>query len=102
MTVPEAAKLLGIKPSTVYALCAARRLAHARYGLGKGTIRIEPADLDAYIRASRVEVARGDDDQAVGTKPAAPAVRSRAPVLEYQLEIERMREARRQAKRGRA
>jgi excisionase family DNA binding protein len=100
MTVIEAAKLLEVQPSTVYALCAARRLGHSRYGLGKGTIRIEPADLDAYMRSSRVEaVGVGGDDQ-VDDKPAP--TRSREPVLAYQLEIDRMRESRRQAKRGRA
>jgi excisionase family DNA binding protein len=96
MTVIEAAKLLEVQPSTVYALCAARRLGHSRYGLGKGTIRIEPADLDAYMRSARIEADAGEPDQ-VDVQPAP--TRSREPVLAYQLEIDRMRQSRKQARR---
>lgn len=56
MTVPEAAAYLEVKPATVYALCAAGRLAHHRVGLGRGTIRIRQADVDAYLASVRVEM----------------------------------------------
>ena len=36
--------------STVYALCAAGKLRHSRIGLGRGTIRIELAALQALLR----------------------------------------------------
>jgi excisionase family DNA binding protein len=55
MTATEAAKLLEVSVATVYELCAAGRLAHHRIGLGRGVIRIDRPDLDAYLASSRVE-----------------------------------------------
>lgn len=47
ISVKEAAVRLGVSPSLVYALCASGRLNHYRVGVGRGTIRIEEADLAA-------------------------------------------------------
>jgi excisionase family DNA binding protein len=55
MTVREAAEILEVKTTTVYELCAVGRLAHRRVGVGRGVIRIDRPDLDAYIKSSRVE-----------------------------------------------
>lgn len=45
MTVNEAAKRLEVKPSMIYALCAAGKLAHHRIGVGRGVIRIVEVDF---------------------------------------------------------
>jgi excisionase family DNA binding protein len=54
MNVSEAARLLEVKPATVYSLCAAGLLAHRRVGLGRGVIRITREALDAYIASCSV------------------------------------------------
>ena len=52
LTVKRAAEILNVSPGLVYALCAAGRLEHERYGLGRGTIRIrEDAIQDFQSRA---------------------------------------------------
>lgn len=56
MTVVQAAKALGISPSTVYGLCAKRKLKHYRFGNRAGKIVIEEADLEAYRKDQSVEV----------------------------------------------
>ncbi len=56
MTVQEAAKLLEVSTGTVYTLCRAGKLAHTRLGLGRGTIRIDRADIEALKMRGRVEV----------------------------------------------
>lgn len=45
LTVQEAAARLKVSPDTVYDLCASKKLAHHRIGGGRGSIRINPADL---------------------------------------------------------
>jgi excisionase family DNA binding protein len=55
LSVNEAAKRLGISPSLVYALCAAKRLRHERYGMGRGKIRIPEAALDEYRKQATVD-----------------------------------------------
>jgi excisionase family DNA binding protein len=55
MTVQEAAKLLEVKPATVYALCRAGLLGHLRIGTGRGTIRIEPEDLERFKAEARAK-----------------------------------------------
>ncbi|HUT03795.1 MAG TPA: helix-turn-helix domain-containing protein [bacterium] len=47
LTVKQAAKLLGVSPQLVYLQIQAGLLAHVR--VGTRTIRIEQADLDAYL-----------------------------------------------------
>ncbi len=57
MTVKEAARRLGLSPSLIYQLCNERLLPHYRLG-GKGkrgAIRIEEADLSAFLASCRQE-----------------------------------------------
>jgi excisionase family DNA binding protein len=54
LTVKQAAERLGIKPSTVYELCAARKLRHERHGVGRGTIRIPEEAIDEYRQSVTV------------------------------------------------
>lgn len=60
--VREAAQRLGVSQALVYALCASGKLSHERHGMGRGTIRISPGDIERYRQFCRV-----------GTPPAAPA-----------------------------
>jgi excisionase family DNA binding protein len=53
-TVKEAADRLNVSPALVYALCAEGKLAHERYGLGRGTIRISEEALEAYRRSCTI------------------------------------------------
>jgi excisionase family DNA binding protein len=55
LTVKQAAERLGVSAALVYALCAAGRIRHERYGLGRGTIRISAEAMEEYRAASRVE-----------------------------------------------
>jgi excisionase family DNA binding protein len=55
MTVPAAAKYLEVSTTLIYDLCARGDLAHHRLGIGRGTIRVIQADLDAYMAKCRVE-----------------------------------------------
>ena len=56
LTVKQAAELLGISPSLVYALIAARQIRHERYGLGRGCIRIELAAVEEYRLSRSIDV----------------------------------------------
>ena len=49
LTVQQAAALFNIPARTLYALCADGSLPHARIGMGRGTIRIKPADLNRLV-----------------------------------------------------
>jgi len=51
-TVKEAATILTISVSAVYALCAVGRIRHDRHGVGRGTIRIPHEALDEYRKAA--------------------------------------------------
>lgn len=57
LTPKQAAERAGVSVSLVYAWCDEQRLAHYRVGReGKrGRIRIDPADLDAFMRTLRQE-----------------------------------------------
>lgn len=55
MTVRDVAKALEVAPSVVYSLCQAGLIGYQRIGIGRGTIRINQADLDAYVASARVE-----------------------------------------------
>lgn len=48
LTVTEAASMLRVAEATIYDMCNSGRLAHTRYGAGRGTIRIKRADLENY------------------------------------------------------
>lgn len=64
MSATEAAKRIGISPSKLYQLAAARAISHYRIG---GKIVFSDADVDAYLASCRVG--------AVAPVPAAPRVR---------------------------
>jgi excisionase family DNA binding protein len=55
LTVKAAAARLGCSPALVYLLCAERKLAHVRLGTARGTIRVEEADLEAFLVGCKVE-----------------------------------------------
>ena len=61
LTVKQASERYGIPTRTLYALCKDGLLAHVRVGTGRGTIRIEPADLDRHLQQNRVEVQSAED-----------------------------------------
>ncbi len=50
LTVKQAAKLVGVHKNTIYSLVQAKRLRAYRVGLGRGTIRIDSADLPRVKR----------------------------------------------------
>lgn len=53
LTVDQAANRLQVSGSIVYSLIEAGKLACHRIGLGRGTIRISVADLDAFLESCR-------------------------------------------------
>lgn len=61
LSVQETAERLGVSPSLVYQWCQERTLPHLRLGTAgrRGKIRIDEADVDAFIAASRVEAGQG-------------------------------------------
>jgi excisionase family DNA binding protein len=67
LSVKQAAEQLGISVALVYSLCAARRLRHERYGLGRGTIRIPTEAIEEYRR----------NCTKVPNEPARPQIRRR-------------------------
>ena len=54
LRVRHAAERLGVSSALVYALCAAGKIRHERYGLGRGTIRIDEEALEEYCKAAAV------------------------------------------------
>lgn len=57
--VSQVAEKLSVSESIVYALIESGRLACHRIGVGRGTIRVSPADLDAYLVSCRVQESEG-------------------------------------------
>jgi excisionase family DNA binding protein len=55
LTVRQAAQRLQVAPTTVYGLCARRKLAHLRIGAGRGAIRITAEGLAAYLAGAAVQ-----------------------------------------------
>jgi excisionase family DNA binding protein len=53
-TVRQTAEILQCSIATVYALCAAKKLRHARIGFGRGSIRNSQCDIDEYLESVRV------------------------------------------------
>lgn len=74
LNVKEAARRLGISPSTLYAMTAARRLAH--YRIGDGKILFAESDVDAYLQRCRVE-------PRTAAAPSAPPPRLIRPPLKH-------------------
>lgn len=54
LTVKQTADQLQVSAALVYQLCAGRKLAHHRLGVGRGTIRIAEADLAAFVEDCKV------------------------------------------------
>jgi excisionase family DNA binding protein len=71
LTVEEAAERLGTSVRFVRRLIAERRIAFVKVGRH---VRLDPADVEAFVAASRVEVRR----PTVAALPRRPATR-RAP-----------------------
>src|SRR5262245_59207602 len=56
LTIKQVAERLNVCPATVYDLCARRKLRHVRIGgSGRGTIRIDEADLEAFLASAAVQ-----------------------------------------------
>lgn len=47
----QVATILGVSKTSVYALCAAKKLKHVKVG---GAVRISPAHVEEYVRANTV------------------------------------------------
>lgn len=62
MTVAEAARALEVSPDLVYRLCRAGQLGHTRIGLGRGVIRLDHADVEAFRASRKVEAEPGPDE----------------------------------------
>jgi excisionase family DNA binding protein len=54
LTIKEAADRLCCSSALVYQLCARRKIAHARVGIGRGRIRIREEDLQAFLDGATV------------------------------------------------
>lgn len=71
--VKSAAARLGVSPSLIYSLIAARELGHVRVGFGRGVIRIPEQAIVDYENRRSVTIAGA---------PPAPAPR-RKPKLKH-------------------
>ena len=60
---PEVAELLGVSRRTVYALISHGDLRACRIGLGAGTLRIHPADLEDFLAKLREPAGQPLDEQ---------------------------------------
>lgn len=69
LTVKQAADQLGVSSTLIYTLCTRGAIAHERYGLGRGTIRLSQEALDDFRNRCRARA------------PAAPAPAARASAL---------------------
>jgi len=56
LTVREVQERLRVSRACVYALIASGQLAAIRIGLGRGTIRIDADDLNAFLASRRIPV----------------------------------------------
>jgi excisionase family DNA binding protein len=73
LTVAEAADMLKLSSGAIYALCKSGVLPHHRLGAGRGAIRIDEADLRAYLAACKDGAAPGEGG------PIRPKTSSAAP-----------------------
>ena len=55
ITVKQAAEMLTISPSLVYALVSTGRIPAVRFGTGRGTIRLDESDVRSYLEATRLK-----------------------------------------------
>ena len=54
LNVREASQRLRVSPSLIYTLCTRGKIAHERYGLGRGTIRIREDALNDFQNRCKV------------------------------------------------
>lgn len=64
LTVRQVAAVLQVCPATVYALCRRGELAHSRV---LDSIRVERADLEAYLDRARFEASKATPENRVAT-----------------------------------
>ncbi|MCE9530573.1 MAG: helix-turn-helix domain-containing protein [Planctomycetes bacterium] len=57
LTIKQAAEKLGVSAGLVYGLCAAGKIRHERFGLGRGTIRIPDEAMDEFRQGCTKETA---------------------------------------------
>jgi excisionase family DNA binding protein len=56
LTIKQVAERLNVCPATAYDLCARKKLRHVRIGgSGRGTIRVDEADLEAFLENAAVQ-----------------------------------------------
>lgn len=53
LTVADVSRLLRLKPSTVYAL--KDQIGCHRFGPKGGAVRFDPADIEAYLRKTKIK-----------------------------------------------
>lgn len=70
MTVAEAAKLLEVRPGTVYSLCRAGLIGHMRIGVGRGTIRLTVEDVERFKADARAKGAAPRPARVMVPRPA--------------------------------
>ena len=63
LTVADVAKRLRCSPSLVYGLCASGKLPHHRLGLGRGTIRVTEAQLEAFLQGTAITPAPSQPEE---------------------------------------
>lgn len=87
LKVKQAAEMLNVSPATIYALCARGKIAHERYGLGRGTIRIRAEAIQEYRSQSslpttltRPPLAKAGGYRQLSTRRLAAAWRARGVV----------------------
>lgn len=76
-TVADAAAYLGTTASTIYRLCAARKIDHVRIGIGAGRVQFVQANLDAYIKSATVSARPEEEELPTGTHVPAKYFRPR-------------------------
>ncbi len=59
ITVKQAATMLTVSPSLVYALVASGTLPAVRLGTGRGTIRLDDEAVRQYLEATKVQPPHG-------------------------------------------
>lgn len=55
LSVKQVAERLNLSPQCIYTLIDSGRLPAHRFGVGRGTIRVSLADLEAFINQSRLK-----------------------------------------------
>jgi excisionase family DNA binding protein len=90
LTVSKAAELLKLSAGAVYALCKSGALPHHRLGAGRGTIRIDRADLLAYLAACKHGAAPNESGPMRPRTPAALPSRATPPMGFKHLRLDRL------------